>query len=280
MRTKVILLSLTLVTILGIPVFAIETESQTNNVFIDVQFDGTDNQWCGADGEFRTIHIIPRLQKNDVDFEIAVFSKFVSMSDGVVGEGFTQSPQIAKMNAPTDINYNIVCYDNLEHSQNVPQRILIEKDGLDSNSVYFVKINEKNLGSLTMDLNYLNSDSRVESNSSFLIVTGADACNSYGSFRMVNINHKESDAKTNYEVDVSSLFFNKVSTTENGLNHNVFNIVGSGNISYNISDSAEKINLDNKITCKNIGDAEEKFELAINENGQGVLNLPPIRSQG
>ncbi len=280
MRLKIIFLSMVLAMTFATPVFAAENETPTNNVFIDVEFDDPDRQWCGADGEFRITKVIPRQQQNNnVDFEITIFSVFVNLSNGVVGEGFTQEPRNVHLDAPTDIQYNILCYDNLENSQNDQKRILIEKDTLNSNSLYSVKINNKNLGSVTFNTDYVETSNIIEKNSSFLIVTGSDACNSYGSFRMVSINHKEFNTKTDYEIDISSLFFNKISISENGITHNAYDVVGSGIISYNVSNLTEKIHLDNKITCVNVGDAEEQFELKINEDGQGALNLPPIRSQ-
>lgn len=261
----------------GTPVFANEDEFRANNVFIDVEFD-IDNPRCGENGEFRVIQIIPRPQQNnDVNFEIVVFSVLVNLSNGVVGEGFTQIPQTVELNNPGDLHYNILCYDDLETPQNVQKRILIEKENPNSDLFYDVKINDKKVGSIAANFDYSQTSKVIEKNSNFLIVTGADACNSYGSFRMVNINH-ESNTKTNYEIDVSSLFFNKTSITQNGKTHNTFSIVGSGTISYNASDPTGEILLDNNITCLNIGDAKEKFELAINVDGQASLNLPPIRS--
>ena len=277
MRIKPILLSLILVMFFGTPVFANEDEFRANNVFIDAEF-GLDNPRCGADNEFRVIQIIPRQQQNnDVNFEIVVFSVLVNLSNGIVGEGFTQHLQTVEINNPGDLNYNILCYDDLETPQNIQKRILIEKENLNSNLFYTVKINDKKLGSVTANFDYLQTSNVIEKNSNFLIVTGADACNSYGSFRMVNMHH-ESNTKTNYEIDVSSLFFNKTSITENGKTHNTFSIVGSGAISYNANDPTGEILLDNNITCLNIGDAKEKFGLTINVDGQASLNLPPIRS--
>ena len=277
MRIKPIFLSLILVMFFGTPVFANEDEFRANNVFIDAEF-GLDIPWCGADNEFRVIQVIPKQQQNnDVNFEIVVFSVLVNLSNGIVGEGFTQNLQTVELNNPGDLNYNILCYDSLENPQNIQKRILIEKENLNSNLFYTVKINDEKLGSVTANFDYLQPSKVIEKNSNFLIITGADACNSYGSFRMVNINH-EYDAKTNYEIDISSLFFNKTSITENGKTQNGFSIVGSGIISYNTNDPTEKILLDNNITCLNIGDAKEKFELTINVDGQASLNLPPIRS--
>ena len=278
MRLKTILLPLILAMFFGTPVFAAEDEFRANNVFIDVEFYGLDNPQCGADGEFRVIQVIPRQQQNnEVDFEIVIFSVLVNLSNGVVGQGFTQTPQSVDLNSPSDLYYNILCYDSLKNSQNIQKRILIEKEDPNSNLFYDVKINDKKLGSVAANFDYLQTSNIIEKNSNFLIVTGADACNSYGSFRMVNINH-EPNTKTNYEIDVSSLFFNKVSITENGKTKNTFAIVGSGIISYTASDPAKKIVLDNNINCLNIGDAKEKFELTLNEDGQASLNLPPIRS--
>ena len=278
MKTKFILIPFILALIFGVPVFATEDEIPTNNVFIDVEFYGLDNPRCGADGEFRVIQVIPKQQQNnDVNFEIVVFSVLVNLSNGVVGQGFTQTPQAVDLNNSVDVYYNISCYDNLENSQNVQKRILIEKENPNSNLFYGVKINDKKLGSVVANFDYLQTSKVIEKNSNFLIVTGADACNSYGSFRMVNINH-DPNTKTNYEIDVSSLFFNKVSLTENGKTNDTFNIVGSGIISYNVNDPAGKIVLDNNITCLNIGDAKEKFELTLNKDGHASLNLPPIRS--
>ena len=289
--------------------FAEEKVPPPNNTFIDINSLDSGSHLCGAEFEFRTIQVKPnRTDKNNVDFDITTSSLFFSVTQGVLGNGFDNDAKTTNSSLPVNENFTVRCYDGSDDTTKEKPKFSIKKEDENLNSFYEIEIDNKSLGLVTPASFNFDSQKSTENNSSFLIVTGSDACGSYGAYRMVNVNFKESsDEEWISEIDVYSLFFNK--TTDKTTGKITYPLLGNGIIyntlegsvkqyqnntkSYIIDNSwglikevpGEKIDLDkeikldNNINCKDEKSelTDEKFGITIRGDGTPNLNLPPIR---
>jgi len=280
--------------------FAEDQDLPTNNTFIGL--NSLQSPSCGGEFEFRTIQVTPNnTDKNNADFSIKVSSLFFNVTQGVLGSGFTDT-KITNLSQPYDANYMVKCYD-ISGDSKMENKLSIIKGDEKINSLYKIKINGSSIGQVTPTSLYFDSQKPTEKNSSFLIITGSDACGSYGAYRMVNVNFKESsDQQWTSEIDIYSLFFDKATNKTTGLTS--YPILGNGTISSSIEGSVElysnntksyviqnswglteeknldeEIKLDNDIKCKDEKSqlTDEKFGITIKGDGGPNLNLPPIR---
>jgi len=264
--------------------FAEDQDLPTNNTFIDL--NSLKSPSCGGEFEFRTVQVTPNnTDKNNADISIRVSSLFFNVTQGVLGSGVTET-KITNLSQPYDAKYTVKCYD-VSGDTKKENQLSITRDGEKINSLYKIKINDTYLGQVTPTF-YFGSQKTTEKNSSFLIITGSDACDSYGAYRMVNVNFKKtSDQDWTSEIDIYSLFFNKTTNKITGVTS--YPVLGNGTISTYIiqnsggltgeTDLDKEIGLDNNIKCKDEKSelTDEKFGITIKGDGTPNLNLPPIR---
>ena len=114
----------------------------------------------------------------------------------------------------------------------------------------------------------------TEQNFTYRIITGSDACGSFGAYRTIQMNFKElEDNEVESSITIDSVFFNSD-----------LGKVGEGQITKKIvrnnNGSSEQIPLQNSIQCvptKTPSAAEEKFDFFLNlKEKSGYPDLPPI----
>lgn len=266
----------------GILASAEDNDKFPNNNFIELQSSDSKKLSCGAEFEFSVVQVLPNsIDKNHVDFGIKTTSLFFNLTKGVIGQSIDNDTKTS--NFISNIDVNSICYYGSNFT-NAGKKTIGIKDV--ANKSYEIQLDNKTLGFVT-STPYSNSEKFAENNSSFLIVTGSDACGSYGAYRMVNVNFKEfkefnefDDPKWVSEIDVYSLFFNKTTNKTTGLT--TYPVVGNGTISNSFEGFGklgDEIKLDNNIQCedKNSDLTNEQFGITINDKGTPNLNLPPIR---
>ena len=253
-----------------------ENHKFPNNNFIELHSSDSKKLSCGAEFEFDVIQVLPNnIDKNHIDFGIKNTSLFFNLTKGVLGQSLDNGIKTSNFTSTMDVNS--MCYYGSNFT-NAGKKIIDLEDVADKS--YEVHVDNKTLG-LVSSVQYSESEKLVENNSSFLIVTGSDACGSYGAYRMVNVIFEEfSNQKWNSEIDVYSLFFNKTTNKTTGLT--AYPVVGNGTISKSLEGFGtldDEIKLDNNIQCedKNSDLTNERFGITINGEGIPNLNLPPIR---
>jgi hypothetical protein len=112
----------------------------------------------------------------------------------------------------------------------------------------------------------------IEQSFTYRIITGGDACNSFGAYRTVQINFKElENDEVESSLTIESVFFNSD-----------LGVVGNGQIYQkvvrNIAEDYVQLPLQNNVNCVNgTLEADEKFTFFLNiKEKSGYPDLPPI----
>lgn len=112
----------------------------------------------------------------------------------------------------------------------------------------------------------------TEQSFTYRIITGGDACHSFGAYRTVQINFKElENDEVESSITIDSVFFNSD-----------LGVVGNGQIYQkvvrNITEDYLQLPLQNNVNCINgTLEADEKFTFFLNiKEKSGYPDLPPI----
>lgn len=267
MKNTIVFLAIVILVMLitGTPTLssANQKEFKVNNTLLQFIEGGE----CDADGTFRIIHVVFKGGKNvNVISDVKISTVLFKIDNGVVGEGSVDKFKIIYPQKEVFINNKIKCSEGTSKIE--PLALKLDDQKFDSHSE--IRIDGESLGMVTSDNSNFKVYSETKTKNTFLIITGADACDSEGAFRLVHVNNKEEDnGKVMTEVDIVSAFFTTYEIVGKALTEVKFE--------NDIIDFQKKIPVNNPIDCFDSTIwSDEEFDFTINPSGQGNLNLPPI----
>ena len=248
--------------------FANQKEMVVNSTLLQVLESDT----CKAHGEFRIVHI-NFIEESNLNGKIGVdiSSVFFKIGRGIVGEGSVDKFRIDDLSEKKLFPNIIKCLDGNDETEN----LLIELNNHHLDSFYEVGLNGTSIGIVSHDHSNFKNHKETKTKNTFLIVTGADACESQGAYRLVNVNYKEGNNGNDLtEVDIASFFFK----IDPKMNHEM---VGTGSTEFKFESSVigsdHEFAVINPIDCNDFSTwADEKFKFTLNDKGQANLDLPPI----